>query len=197
MGGVVDRLDERLEQAEAAALTLRTLQEQSDQVAGLRLQVADRDRVARARSVAQSSEAQARAAVDQVKPELERWRGDFRDWVREGWRLLGDLRTLQSKLLPALDVAVAGAAGLSLAESFRPGELDERRFLGQPDADKAVDGLLERLGAADLDPFGGVPDGFPREVADVSLRWVGRVFVPRLGRVQFQRRGGRPPSNGR
>jgi len=188
---MVDGLDVQLEQAEAARLTLRTLEDQAEQVEGLRQQIADRDRLGRARSVAANSEAQAEAAVADVKPQLETWRVSFRDWVREGWRLLLELRTLESRLLPALDVAVAGAVGLSNAQTFRPGDLDERVFLGQADADGAVDRLLERLGTADLDPFPDTPDGFPSDVVGVCLRYAGRVFLPRLGRVQFQRRGGR------
>jgi len=193
----MERLDERLAQAEAAAGTLRTLQDQAGQVAGLRQQVADRDRLARARSVAESSERQAKAAVADVGPQLDAWRGDFRDWVRQGWNLLGQLRTLESRFLPALDTAVAGTAALVVAESHRPGQFDETRFLTQSSADLAVGQLLERLGTSDLDPFSDVPEGWPRAVANLALQYVGRVYLPRLGFLQFQRRGDRPRSNGR
>lgn len=187
---MVDSWDTQLAEAEQAEWFLQDIHDKASRVPELRQQVADRDRLGRARSVAASSEQQAKAVVDDLRPQLDSWRVSFQDWVREGWRLLADLRTIESKLLPVLDVAVAAAAGLAHAETYRPGDFDERVFMGQSDADQAVDRVLQRLGTGDLGPFDDVPDGFPSDVANVCLQHVGRVFVPRLGRVQFQRRGG-------
>jgi len=179
-------LVERLERSRAARAERDRLNAEADALEGLQAELTERRRLASARQRQEQAQAQAVVVVDQVRPDFETWRADFGDWLAHGAQLVERQKTLQGRLVPPLDLAVAAAAALAQVEA---GPMTEEKYASglAPEQDRAVDQVLDTLGVADLDPFPRDLTGLSDELANVVMRWLGRWFKPGLGRVNFQR----------
>jgi hypothetical protein len=179
-------LGERIADADRRSAVLAGLETARDEAATLRATQSRIMRTRQADAVDAAARQRARGVVEHARPEIQSWRADFVEWVRQGWALVGRLREIEDPLYSALNDACAFAGQKFYAHDGHDGDAN-----AMLDVHLAMDAALCSTGAVDesMWPLPPEPGNAFAQAVTVALgQFVGKVFMPRLRATQFQKR---------